>query len=147
VRYQVNVPNDTGETKYQLGSAVTPSMAVPAGIYRGPVPVEGYPGTLAISAPSPSGIPQDVTAGMYAGVSRSIDAPNRIFPGLYRLAFRGNNHAPVARVSDNQMPVPALSPSNVIKSSPYVTRKGGQRQVFQPQVVQRWLGMKGTPNG
>lgn len=130
-----------------LGSAVTPHMAVPAGIYRGPVPVEGHPGTLAISAPSPTGIPQDVTAMATAGVSRSVNAPNRWFPALYRVVFRGYNRAPVARVSDNQMPVPALSPANVIKSSPYVTRKGGQRQVFQPQVVQQWLGMKGTPNG
>jgi hypothetical protein len=73
-------------------------------------------------------------------------APQYWLPSLYRLAGK-QECAPVSRVSDNQMPIPAVRPANVIPSNPYVTRKGGQRQVIQPQVVQQWLGMRGTNGG
>lgn len=147
MRYSVHAPTHTGETAYHLGSALTPHLTRPAASWSSRGPVAGFPGTLGIVAPSPAGVPQDVTAMANMGRSRSNNAPNRWYPSLYWAAGPDQERAPVSRVSDNQMPVPALRPANVIVFDTYTTRKGGQRQVIQPQVVQRWLGMRGTKNG
>jgi hypothetical protein len=147
MRYSVNAPTDTGETSYHLGSALTPHLTRPAASWSSRGPIAGFPGTMGIVAPSPQGVPQDVTAMASTGRSRSSDAPNRFYPSLYWVAGADQERAPVSVKSDNQMPVPAVRPANVVVFDTYTTRKGGQRQVIQPQVVQRWLGMRGTNSG
>lgn len=147
MRYSVHAPTHTGETGYHLGSALTPHLTRPAASWSSRGPIAGFPGTLGIVAPSAQGVPQDTTAMAHMGRSRSSTSPNRWYPSLYWVAGSDQEHAPVSRISDNQMPVPALRPANVIVFKAYTARKGGQRQVIQPQVVQRWLGMRGTQNG
>jgi hypothetical protein len=147
MRYSVNAPTHTGETGYHIGSALTPHLTRPAASWSSRGPIAGFPGTLGVIAPSPVGVPQDKTAMANTGFYRSSDAPNRIYPSLYWVAGVKQEHAPVSIKSDNQMPVPAVRPANVIVFKTLVTRKGGQRQVIQPQVVQKWLGMRGTNGG
>lgn len=147
MRYQVHVPNNTGETSYHLGAAFTPNITRTAASWSSRGPVAGFPGTLGIVAPTPPGVPNDVTAMANMGTHRSSNAPNRWYPSLYWAAGYRQERAPVSRVSDNQMPVPAGRPVNVVASDPFRARIGGQRQVIQPQVVQRWLGMRGTTGG
>lgn len=147
MRYSVHAPTHTGETSYHLGSALMPHLTRPAQSWSSRGLIAGFPGTLGIVAPSAQGVPQEVTPMATMGVSRSSTAPNRWYPSLYWVAGADQEHAPVSIKSDNQMPVPAIRPANVIPFNTYKTRKGGQRQVIQPQVVQQWLGMRGTRNG
>lgn len=126
-----------------LGSALTPGMTRPAQAWSSRGPIFGQPGTMAVSAPRPSAIPNDRTAQASMGVSRSSDAPPVIFPSIYYIAGV-QEHAPVSRVSDNQMPIPAMRPDARIPSDPYVTRKGGNRQIYQPQIVPTWPPLRGT---
>jgi hypothetical protein len=85
----------------------------------------------------------NLTAMATVGVLNDPLTPNYWFPAIY---FE-NDHplhkekAPVSINSDNQMPVPAGRPPQRVLFNPYKARKGGQRQVVQPQVVQRWKGM------
>lgn len=111
--------------------------------------IRGQPGTAAISAPPPAAVPRDAVRRDGGGDSRSTDSPNLWFPSIYyeNEPPLNKEHAPVSTFSDNQMPVPALRPGNTIPMDPYTARHGGQRQVFQPQVVQMWRGMKGTTYG
>jgi len=141
VRYTVNAPTHTGETRRNLGSALTPNLVRPAAAWSSNGRIIGAPGTQPIYAPPPTAVRQTVPAMANMGRSRSSDAPNMILPSIYFQPGSDQEHAPVSRISDNQMPIPAVRPANVIVAKPYVTRKGGQRQVIQPQVVQRWLGM------
>lgn len=99
--------------------------------------------------PIPPAIGNSVIALAATGDSRSVDSPGYILPPLYWEADppQEKEKFPGSVFSDNQMPVPANRAPNVIKASPYLQRLGGQRQVYQPQVVQRWRGMKGTLNG
>lgn len=147
MRYSVNAPTHTGETSYYMGSALTPHMNRTAANWSSRGPIAGFPGTLGVSTPPPVAVPQDKTGMANTGFHRSSDAPNRIYPSLHWVAGTDQEHAPVSVKSDNQMPIPALRPANVIVFKAYKTRKGGQRQVIQPQVVQKWLGMRGTKNG
>ena len=97
--------------------------------------------------PDPAGMPDESLAAMASvGVFSSAKAPNVIFPTIYF-----ENDAPqdklvksVSRFSDNQMPVPAGRPANTLVFSPYLPRKGGQRQVGQPQAIQTWRPGRGT---
>ena len=147
MRYSVNAPTGTNETRRHIGSALTPRLTRPAGAWSSRGPIIGSPGTSRVSAPAPSAVPQ-TTIGMAAmGRSRSSDSPNFILPPLYWVAGSDQEHAPVSRLSDNQMPIPAVRPVGVIVANPYVSRKGGNRQVVQPQVVQRWPGMNGLLRG
>jgi hypothetical protein len=147
VRYAVHAPADTG---HYIGAALTPTMTRPAVGWSSRGRVTGYPGTLAISAPRPEALHSGVNDLANSGISRSVDVPSVIFPPIYYEngnAYGDHEHAPVSRISDNQMPIPALRPANVIVFDAYQARQGGQRQVYQPQVMQQWKGLKGTPNG
>lgn len=133
-------PNGTAH----IGAALTPTMTRPAGSYQSRGRVVGQPGTQAIPMPNPAAVRQGISELASAGVFSTHHAPPIIFPRLYWEAEPPDNkeRAPVARISDNQMPVPAKRAPNVIVASPYRTRLGGQRQVVQPQVVQLFPGMR-----
>ena len=142
-RYYVYAP--TRGVPPVLAAALTPPMHKPA-VCESKGRVVLQPGTWALPVRGPAATPENVvTLGI--GTGTSSDSPDVWFPRIGWEADMPKEHAPVSRVSDNQMPVPARMPINVIKADPYRARKGGQRQVFQPQVIQRWLGQRGTPNG
>lgn len=143
MRYLVHAPTNGVPP---LGSVLTPRMTRTYAGWSSRGPIVGYPGTKAIPVPDPAAVREDVNSLAAVGQFSSQCAPNVIYPALYRIAGV-QEHAPVSRVSDNQMPVPATAAPNIIVADPYRTRKGGQRQVYQPQVVQRWRGMKGTKSG
>jgi hypothetical protein len=148
MRYTVNAPTDT-QGKY-LGSALTPPLTRTAASWSSRGLVSGFPGTLPIRIGGPEALHPDFGDLVSGGTSYSQSAPDFILPALYREMGDGygqHEHAPVSRISDNQMPVPAVRPANVLVSNPYRARMGGQRQVYQPQVVQSWRGMRGTTNG
>jgi hypothetical protein len=146
MRYLTHLPADTGRN---LGSAFMPIPARPAVTWYSRGQVYGQPGTQGILAPPPAGVPQSVSGLANTGTSRSSDAPNLIYPALYfeNAPPLEKEHAPVSRVSDNQMPVPAGRPANVTVMNPMRARIGGQRQIYQPQVVQTWRGLRGSVNG
>jgi len=145
MRYYVQAP--THQNVPYLGSALMPRMNRTYAGWSSRGKVYGQPGTQAIHIDGIGSQPGPDLASV--GTSYSQMAPNVIFPPLYWEADAplDKEHAPVSRKSDNQMPVPALRPANVLTFDPYRARKGGQRQVYQPQVVQTWRGMKGTPYG
>jgi hypothetical protein len=143
VRYYVNAPTTAGGHHRSMGSAMTPFLTRPAAAWSSRGCIHGSPGTEKISAPFPSAVSQHYLGLMNAGTHRSSDSPPQLFPSLYYLVGSDQEHAPVSRISDNQMPVPAVRAPNVIIAKPYQSRKGGQRQVVQPQVVQRFPGMYG----
>lgn len=138
----------TNNTRY-LGAALTPPLSRwHATVSRGMV--VGHPGTLRVASPPPSAVPQHPGFLSNTGRHRSSDAPDFRLPAIYYEAGNGygdHEHAPVSRISDNQMPVPARRPANVILSNQYRARLGGQRQIVQPQVVQTWRGMYGNTGG
>jgi hypothetical protein len=144
MRYLVHAP--TKGVPY-LGSVLTPRMTRTYAGWSSRGEIYGQPGTQAIGIKGPVAIHSGINDMANSGTYRSVDAPNVIYPPLYWEAAKVKEHAPVSRISDNQMPVPAKRAPNVLISSPYRSRKGGQRQVYQPQVVQTWRGMKGTSNG
>jgi hypothetical protein len=145
VRYHVLAPTGPGTDTRRMGSALTPGLTRPASGWSSRGPVAGSPGTMRIPAQAPAAVPAGTTALAAMGrMGGSKRAPQFILPALYWASGWWQERAPVSRMSDNQMPVPALRLTGVIPSSPYVSRKGGQRQVLQPQVVQQWLGMRGT---
>jgi hypothetical protein len=144
-RYLVYAP--TRGVSPILAAALTPPMHR-VSVTESKGKVVGQPGTWAIRAPSPAAVPQNQYIALAStGDSRSSDSPDVQFPRMYWEADMPKEHAPVSMYSDNQMPVPARVSPNVIKADPYRARKGGQRQIYQPQVIQRWLGQRGTPNG
>lgn len=133
-----------------IGSALTPVMNRTYAGWSSRGRIFGQPGTMGINAPDPAATPgHERTAMASGGVFSTKDAPNLIFPALYyeNDAPLHKEHAPVSRISDDQMPVPAQRGRNVYTADAYKPRLGGQRQVYQPQVQQRWLGLKGTPYG
>jgi len=116
----------------KLGAAQIPIRAQGASSYASRGIINGSPGTAAIPAPRPGGVPQDVTAlAQDGGYYRSSDAAAKWYPGIY---YQNNTadppeHAPVSILSDNQMPLPAvnpLGPPAVMQGRP---RLGGQFQV------------------
>jgi hypothetical protein len=129
-----------------LGSVMTPSLTRTYAGWSSRGQIYGQPGTQAIPVNDPSAVREDVNSLAAVGVFSTACAPNVIYPSLYYLVGE-QEHAPVSVFSDNQMPVPARRAPNVLVAKPYRSRKGGQRQVYQPQVVQTWRGMKGTANG
>lgn len=148
MRYLVMGPADNGTL--HLGSALTPTLTRQATGFQSKGRVFGRPGTERITAPPPAAVSQHYDNMANSGTSRSSDAPDWILPRLYYEtgnAYGDHEHAPVARLSDNQMPIPATRPANVLVFNSYTPRKGGQRQVVQPQVIQQWRGLKGTING
>ena len=117
-----------------LGSVLTPTMT---------------PGTQAVPIPDPGARHWSVNDLANVGSTFSNRSPDVIYPPLYWEASPpwDKEKFPASVFSDNQMPVPAKRPKNVLIADPYQARLGGQRQVYQPQVVQTWRGMKGTSNG
>lgn len=129
-----------------LGSVLTPTITRTYAGWSSRGQIVGQPGTQAIPMADPAGVREDVNSLAAVGQFATSAAPNVIYPSLYYLVGK-QEKAPVSVFSDNQMPVPAKRAPNVIVSRPYLARHGGQRQVYQPQVVQTWRGMKGTSNG
>lgn len=145
MRFYVHAP--TQGVAPHIGSALTPRMNRTYAGWSSRGPIYGQPGTQAVRI---DGIAEQPGPDLASGGTRhSGTAPDVIFPSLYWEASPAwdKEKFPGSVFSDNQMPVPAVRAPNVIKAAPYVSRKGGQRQVYQPQVVQTWRGMKGTSNG
>jgi hypothetical protein len=132
-----------------LGAVLTPQLTRTYAGWSSRGRIYGQPGTQAIPITNRETLSFGTNDLASVGTSFSTQAPDVIYPPLYWEAEPGplKEHAPVSRISDDQMPVPAIRPPNVLKSDPYRQRLGGQRQVYQPQVVQTWRGMKGTTNG
>jgi hypothetical protein len=130
-----------------LGAVMTPHMTRTYAGWSSRGQIFGQPGTMAVPIGDPAAIREDVNSMAAMGQFSSDWAPNVIFPPIYYEAGDPHEHAPVSRISDDQMPVPAGRAQNRIRSDAYKARHGGQRQVYQPQVVQTWRGMKGTPYG
>lgn len=143
MRYVVHVP--PAGAAPPLGAAITPRMNRTAQSWSSRGPVYGAPGTRAVSAPAPAATSQGTIGLAATGVHRSSDAPNYIFPSLYWEASlpQDKEKFPGSIFSDDQMPVPAGKPRNVVIADPYRARHGGQRQVVQPQVVQTFPAWKG----
>lgn len=132
-----------------LGTVLTPRMTRTYAGWSSRGKVYGRPGTQAIPMPNPAATREDVNSLANVGTFSTSCAPNVIFPPLYWEADlpQDKEKFPGSIFSDDQMPVPAGRPGNYIAAKPYKARHGGQRQVVQPQVVQRWAGMKGTTGG
>jgi hypothetical protein len=98
---------------------------------------------MGIPAPDPAAIREDLNSLAAVGAFYTHVAPNVIFPPLYWENDEPlhKEHAPVSRISDDQMPVTAGRARGGIPQATYKARHGGQRQVVQPQVVQTWKGM------
>lgn len=126
-----------------LGSAIMPRLTRTFAGWSSRGRISGSPGTTAIPIKGPEALHQSTNDLANVGAYYSRVAPNVIYPSIYyeNDAALHKEHAPVSRLSDNQMPVPATRAPNVIVASPYRSRKGGQRQVQQPQVVQKFPGM------
>lgn len=143
MRYVVHVP--PRGVAPPLGAAITPRMTRTYAGWSSRGPIFGAPGTRAISAPDPAAIRHDVTSLAAVGQFSTPCAPDVIFPAIYYEASPPleKEKFPASVFSDNQMPVPAQRPGNTVIAQPYVSRKGGQRQVVQPQVVQRFPAWRG----
>jgi len=128
-----------------LGTVLTPSMTRTYAGWSSRGKVYGQPGTQGIPVRDPAAIREDVNSLAAVGTFFTGCAPNVIFPPLYWEADSpaDKEHFPGSLKSDDQMPVPAGRPGNYITANPYKARHGGQRQVVQPQVIQRWRGMNG----
>ena len=130
-----------------LGSVLTPTMTRSAGSWSSRGKIHGAPGTQGIPVQDPAAVREDVNSLANTGQFSTSCAPNVIFPSLYWEADFPKEHAPVSVFSDNQMPIPAIASAKFYTMNPFKARKGGQRQVRQPQVVQRWAGMNGSLSG
>ena len=129
-----------------LGSVLTPTMVRNAQGWSSRGKVVGRPGTVGIPVSDPAAVREDVNSLATVGQFSTSCAPNVIFPGQYWEADSPEDKEkfPASVFSDNQMPVPANRPGNYVVARPYKARLGGQRQVVQPQVVQRWAAWKGS---
>lgn len=144
MRFYVHAPS--AGTAPPVGAALTPTLTRTYAGWSSRGRIFGQPGTMAIPVEDPAAIREDVNSLAAVGTFNSSAAPNFIFPPIYF-----ENDAPdnkqvksVSAFSDNQMPVPAGRPANTLVFSPYKPRHGGQRQVAQPQAVQRWRAGAGT---
>lgn len=112
-------------------SAVTPSLTRLAGsgaqAYKRDV--TGQPGTQGI--PVQPVIPSSDAGDLaQAGLSRSSDAPNLIYPNLYFVGTPDEVPGagmPISRASDNLMPVPAVDPRGIPSSQFMPVNNGRQR--------------------
>lgn len=128
-----------------LGAVMTPHMTRTYAGWSSRGRIHGAPGTQGVVAPDPAGVREDVNSYAAVGQFSTQNAPNVIYPPLYWEADPPleKEKFPASVFSDNQMPVPALRPGYKIPAQPYLARHGGQAQVVQPQVVQRfpkWVG-------
>lgn len=119
-----------------LGAAALPVPAKDARAYQSRALVDGQPGTQAIAAPRPAAVPQDWSVRLH----NSAQAPPVWYPSVY-YEHGQLEHAPVSVLSDNQMPVPALTATG----RPFIASVRptflGQAQVGQPRATQSfpWL--------
>lgn len=146
MRFMVHAPTKGAPP---LGSVMTPTLTRTYAGWSSRGPIHGSPGTTPIPIKDPGYRHWSVNDLANVGNTFSATSPDFILPSLYWEASAPGDKEkfPGSVVSDNQMPVPAVRAPNVLVSSPYKARLGGQRQVYQPQVVQSWRGMKGTTNG
>jgi len=94
-------PGDT----HPAAAGLMPVPASAAQAYQSRGMIHGSPGTEAVAAPVPGGVPQDWSIR----TRNSTSSSPVIFPALY--FERGQlEHAPVSVLSDNQLPVPAIDP-------------------------------------
>jgi len=144
-RYTVHAPS---KGVPPLGAVLTPHMTRTYAGWSSRGKVHGQPGTQGIPIPDPAAIPHGIQNLAAGGTSNTQSCPDIIYPPLYWEADapQDKEKFPASVFSDNQMPIPAVRAPNVYVFRPYISRKGGQRQVTQPQVVQMWRGMKGTPS-
>lgn len=128
-----------------LGSAITPTITRTYAGWSSRGKVFGAPGTKGIPVSDPPAVREGVVSLASVGTFMTWFAPNVIFPAIYfeNDAPLDKEHFPGSLNSDNQMPVPATPSAKFYTADPYRARLGGQRQVVQPQVAQRWRGMYG----
>ena len=124
-----------------LGASAIPVPAGDARAYQSRGFISGSPGVRAILVARPS-IPQDRTAQAGMHSHRSSNAPDFIRPSLYFLFGKQAMTPPVSVTSDNQMPVPAVSPF----AQPFLAARRavmlGQQQVVQPAVAAKYPNRK-----
>jgi hypothetical protein len=122
-----------------IGAALMPVPAQDAGAWSSRGPVNGHPGTMAVAAPAPAGVPQDWSRRTSGSAQAGV--PQSILPSLYWLDGP-QEHAPVSTLSDNQMPVPAIDP----RGKPGVVMPGpvmlGQQQVTQPRAIPKYMNRR-----
>ena len=144
MRYLVHAPT---KGVPHLGSAITPHMTRTYAGWSSRGRVHGAPGTQVIPVADPAAVREDINSLAAVGQFSTACAPNYILPSIYY----ENDHPldkekfPGSINSDDQMPVPAIRPGTRIPMDPYRSRKGGQQQVVQPQVIQRfpkWTGAR-----
>jgi len=130
----------------KLGAAQIPIRAQMAQAYQSRGMIDGSPGTTQIPAPRPAGMPQDTTGLAQSHFHRSSDSPNLWYPGVYYQANATDppEHAPVSVLSDNQMPMPALSPLGLPSVSQGRPRLGGQYQVANRASVPAYPSLGGS---
>ena len=126
-----------------LGSAISPPMARTYAGWSSRGKVSGNPGVRGIPVDDPSATREDVNSLATVGQFSTANTPNTIYPSIYyeNDSPEDKEKFPASVFSDNQMPVPATASAKFYTADPYKARKGGQRQVIQPQVVQRFPGM------
>lgn len=137
-------------TSAKSAPALLPVPSVDAGAKNSREQVFGYPGTRPIPAPAP--MPGSDRTNVSMALEGNIGLPSSTFSVFYPSLYWVNSHerAPVSRLSDNQMPVPALLPSGQLPpqagglASGRGTPEGvvfggarfrGQNQVRQPRVT------------
>jgi len=131
----------------KLGAAMVPIRAQSAQAYQSRGVIDGNPGIQAIPAPRPP-LPQD-TSGLahLGGYHRSSQAPAYWYPGVY---YEVNNadapaeKAAVSVFSDNQMPMPALSPLGLPSVMMGRPRLGGQFQQANRASVPAYPSLGGS---
>ena len=108
--------------------------------------VTGNPGIRGI--PTQPVIPSpDIGDMALMGVSRSSDAPNRIYPNKYwarpERSFWPGAGMPISVMSDNLMPVPATDPRGVPAPLAVPLSLRGVRQIRQPAALIQWPSVNG----
>lgn len=117
-------------------AALIPPLPLAAGraLWWGASGVVGHPGTARIHAPAPGVAGGDRgEAGM-----PSHSSPNVILPSLYWQVPNAYTRPRVRIRSNTPLPVPAGNMYNMAGVSMVSRRTGGNTQVTQPGVVQRW---------
>lgn len=147
MKFLVHAPIDG--TAPPMGSSLTPSLTRTYAGWSSRGIIFGQPGTMAITIQDPAALHYNIVNLANIGTFYTGVAPNVIYPPIYY-----ENDSPlnktvksVARFSDNQMPVPAGRAQNQVTYSAYRARHGGQFQIPQPQVVQKFRPGLGTIGG
>jgi hypothetical protein len=125
-----------------LGPAILPVPAQIGEAYQSWGEVTGIPGTQLIPAPVPAAVSQSYE---FQALHKSSQAPPAWRPGIYYQPKLASTFAG-ATDSDNQMPVPALSPSPKYAIASRRPVFLGQFQIGQPVTVTNyaWRNPKWT---